>query len=136
MCMILIVDDDSEVRELARRALTESGHDVYEAENGHDALVWLTAHPHARPCLALVDLMMPVMDGWDFVAAIRNQIWAPQRLIMLSGRIQSDSPPPVLSAHAYWPKPLELERLEGIHRHCPTHGASWPPPPSAVPEGA
>jgi DNA-binding response OmpR family regulator len=65
----LVVDDDESIRELFRRALEEDGWTVDEAENGAVALE-LVADRH--PDLVLLDLMMPVMDGFDFVLHFRN----------------------------------------------------------------
>jgi CheY-like chemotaxis protein len=60
----LVVDDKSENRELLRHALEQEGWQVSEAENGQVALEKLAEQP---PSLILLDLMMPVMDGFEFV---------------------------------------------------------------------
>ncbi len=66
----LVVDDKSENREVLRRALENEGWQVSEAENGRVALQRVADH---APALILLDLMMPVMDGFDFVMEMRNR---------------------------------------------------------------
>ena len=65
----LVVDDKAENRELLRRALENEGWQVSEAENGQVGLERLADQ---RPSLILLDLMMPVMDGFEFVMEMRK----------------------------------------------------------------
>ncbi|TXN23008.1 hybrid sensor histidine kinase/response regulator [Methylobacterium thuringiense] len=67
---VLLVDDDADARERLRRTLTREGWQVREAENGSVALERLD---EARPSLILLDLMMPVMDGFAFLRALRGR---------------------------------------------------------------
>jgi CheY-like chemotaxis protein len=60
---ILVVDDDDSIRQIVRLCLTEEGYRVQEAANGEIALEVLAAF---EPELILLDLRMPVMDGWEF----------------------------------------------------------------------
>jgi signal transduction histidine kinase/DNA-binding response OmpR family regulator len=66
----LVIDDLAENREVLRRALEHEGWQVSEAENGRVALEILSAH---EPSLILLDLMMPVMDGFEFVMELRKR---------------------------------------------------------------
>jgi CheY-like chemotaxis protein len=61
---VLIVDDDSAVRSALRELFETEGYAVAVAANGQAALNHLGGG--LRPCVVLLDLMMPVMDGWDF----------------------------------------------------------------------
>jgi signal transduction histidine kinase/DNA-binding response OmpR family regulator len=61
---ILVVDDDESTREIMRRTLEGAGWEVWEAENGKVALDLMA---EKRPAMILLDLMMPVMDGFDFI---------------------------------------------------------------------
>jgi CheY-like chemotaxis protein len=63
---VLIVDDDADIRAALKELLESEGYDVVEAVNGLAALRRLRMG--LRPCVILLDLMMPVMDGWDFRA--------------------------------------------------------------------
>ena len=68
---ILIVDDDDDIRELLAEFLEDEGYQVTTARNGLDALGKLRAGS-AHPCLILLDLMMPVMNGFQFLEAFRS----------------------------------------------------------------
>jgi len=59
---VLVVDDEAAVRELCRVNLELSGHEVFEAANGAEALDAVRRH---RPDVVFLDLMMPVLDGWS-----------------------------------------------------------------------
>lgn len=61
---ILVVEDDFEIRECMIELLRDERHAVVTAENGQQALDLLEAG--LRPCVILLDLMMPIMDGWEF----------------------------------------------------------------------
>jgi signal transduction histidine kinase/DNA-binding response OmpR family regulator len=67
---VLVVDDNEEVRDMLRRALEREGWAVDEAENGRVALEMLE---RSQPALILLDLMMPVMDGFEFVMEMRKR---------------------------------------------------------------
>jgi CheY-like chemotaxis protein len=66
MATILVIEDDHDMRELERAALCHSGYEVVTATNGRDGLRRLA---EVQPCLILLDLMMPVMDGLAFLEA-------------------------------------------------------------------
>ncbi len=122
MCRVLIVDDNAEHREIAREALALNGHEAIEVENGRDALEWLQNNSKDLPCIALVDLAMPVMDGWDFLDVLRKQAaWAAMSVIVFSARVHKNEPPPVLRASGYWPKPPTVDQLQSIDRWCQQH---------------
>ena len=67
---ILIVEDEHSIREILQLLLETEGYPVVCAENGRDALTQLERLDH--PCLILCDLMMPVMNGWDFIAEMKK----------------------------------------------------------------
>ncbi|MCA9667766.1 MAG: response regulator [Myxococcales bacterium] len=69
---VLIVEDDEDTRTLMRRTVEGIGHEVIEAENGQVALDKLDALG-GRPDIVLLDLMMPVMDGFTFLGRLREQ---------------------------------------------------------------
>ena len=68
--LILVVDDHDRARLAVATLLSPIGYDVVEASNGRDALALLTKG--LRPDLILLDLMMPVMDGWEFMKRQRR----------------------------------------------------------------
>ncbi|MBE7472776.1 MAG: hypothetical protein DPW09_12050 [Anaerolineae bacterium] len=67
--LILTVDDDADMRDMIRRTLEKQGWQVSEADNGQAGLERIAAQ---QPDVILLDLMMPKMDGFDFVAALRQ----------------------------------------------------------------
>ena len=70
---VLIVDDDDDVREMASLHLQRSGgHRVTCVANGREALDYLYSDS-CLPCVILLDLMMPVMDGWDVLTILKSQ---------------------------------------------------------------
>ncbi len=71
---VLIVDDYDDARAATREALEEDGHHVLEASNGQEALNILVATPEPRVELILLDLQMPVMDGWRFLKVLGGYV--------------------------------------------------------------
>jgi Response regulator containing CheY-like receiver, AAA-type ATPase, and DNA-binding domains len=67
---VLVVDDDADMRNITYRVLTKSGCEVQVAENGRVALDHLARH---TPTIIVLDLMMPEVDGFDFLIALRRQ---------------------------------------------------------------
>ena len=81
---VLVVDDDAEVRQLLRRMLESEGFAVVEAENGRVALERLRGE---SPSLILLDLMMPEMDGFEFVAELRrHEGWRAIPIVVITAR--------------------------------------------------
>ena len=63
MPCVLIVEDDDDVREFMELLLSTSGYETMIARDGYEALQKMRSR---RPCLVLLDLQMPRMDGWEF----------------------------------------------------------------------
>ena len=81
---VLVVDDDVEVRQLLRRMLEPEGYAVVEAENGRVALERLR---DGAPAVVLLDLMMPEMDGFDFVAEFRRHAaWRAIPIVVITAK--------------------------------------------------
>jgi CheY-like chemotaxis protein len=75
---VLVVDDDPDIRGALQRLLKNAGFEVTVATNGRDALEQVASR---APQLIVLDLMMPEMDGWDFLAATES----PAPVIVFSG---------------------------------------------------
>jgi CheY-like chemotaxis protein len=69
---VLVVEDDPAIRNFLKLALEAEGYRVETATQGQEALDMLPKLP--TPCLILLDLMMPVMDGWEFARALRKDM--------------------------------------------------------------
>jgi CheY-like chemotaxis protein len=125
VCSVLIVDDHADTRDALAGLVGDEGHDHHEACNGQEALEWLEKQT-ALPCLILLDLRMPVMDGWDFLRAVRDSPrWADISIIVISATIERNAPTPVLPAKAFWSKPPDADQIARVHRYCDQHRDSW-----------
>jgi CheY-like chemotaxis protein len=118
MSGILIVEDDSDIRIDLSEILRDEGYEVAAASNGREALDWLRAGN--VPCLILLDLMMPVMDGWQFRARqLKSPGMAMIPVVLLSGAGDLRKHATSLAAKGFISKPLELERVLGtVQQHC------------------
>jgi CheY-like chemotaxis protein len=110
MARILIADDDPDVRESLRLLLELQGHSVDEARNGQEALHRLDTG--ARPCVIVLDLMMPVMDGWQFRRAqLQNPLVASVPVVVISAVPAHLQRVNELSAHRVFSKPFDYDDL-------------------------
>ncbi|WP_407275645.1 response regulator [Halothiobacillus sp. DCM-1] len=88
-CRVLVIDDDETNRALLRRVLRDTGSEVAEATDGQAGLAWLNNHP--APDLILLDLMMPIMDGFAFLDAMRQlPQYAQLPVIVLTAKTLTD----------------------------------------------
>jgi CheY-like chemotaxis protein len=69
---VLVVEDDEAISEAIATLLEMRGYAVARAGDGKEALSALARMP--RPCLILLDLMMPVMNGWEFLEAVKDDV--------------------------------------------------------------
>lgn len=115
---ILLVDDDPGLRAALAEALEESGYEVACAGDGRDALAQLGDRP--TPAVILLDLAMPVMDGWSFRAAQRKDPrLAAIPTVVLSASLGDPRALDGLDPAAALSKPFDLERLiETVQRLC------------------
>ena len=104
---VLVADDDADLRELIRLTLEDAGMQVGEASNGREALALVKAR---RPNVVLLDLMMPLMDGWAFCRALHGHDNAPPIVVMTAAETPADVAEK-LSAAAWLMKPFDLDTL-------------------------
>lgn len=120
---ILVVEDDDDIRDSLKELLEEEGYQVDTAANGEQALNRLRGE---APQLILLDLMMPVMDGWEFAERIRGRPdWAQIPVIVLSADRNIGDKARKLGAVGYLAKPFELSELLSLVQTSLTsiHGA-------------
>jgi CheY-like chemotaxis protein len=108
---ILLVDDDGDLRRSLGEALEEAGFAVVTSANGQDALTKLRQPP--APDVILLDLLMPVMNGWQFCQAKQaDPATAPIPVIVMSAAVSSDPRSPYfIQVDDFIAKPLELDEL-------------------------
>jgi CheY-like chemotaxis protein len=114
---ILIVEDDPDVRGALCEALEEEI-DVVCVEHGEAALRYLGSHP--VPCVILLDLMMPVMDGWTFRAAVLRDPKLAKIPVIVMTAAGAERAATVEATYVV-PKPLDLGKVVNIvERYCHT----------------
>lgn len=108
--LVLVVDDDDAIREALSDLLDAAGFDTITARDGLDALKLLTALPTA-PAFILLDLMMPVMDGWAFCDTRRkSRTFSEVPVIAISATEISEANRPV-GVDAFLAKPIDLDKF-------------------------
>lgn len=123
---IMIVDDDQEIREMLEITLAEEGYDVLSASDGAAALALLEHH---RPNLILLDMRMPVMDGWGFARAYALHPGPRAPILVMTAAVDANLWAREVGACASVAKPFDLNRLlDSIAVHA---GAA--PSPSSPP---
>lgn len=115
---VFIVDDDADIRESVAEALEDEGYNVKMAANGKEALDLLAVEP--SPCLILLDLMMPVMDGQQFrLAQQSDPAWAAIPVVLVSAGNQGKETAREMGAADFLRKPFKMKELfEKVERLC------------------
>jgi CheY-like chemotaxis protein len=126
---ILVVDDDPDIRSSLLGALAEQGYTVEVAPDGREALLRLSAGP--SPDAILLDLMMPVMNGWQFRARqLALPAFAAIPTIVMTAIANLERA--AISADLFLPKPIRLSQLcEALHRCVAGSDEAWPELPPA-----
>lgn len=117
---ILIVDDDDDFREALAEVLSQAGYPVQQAENGEVALARAAEE---APGIVLLDLKMPVLDGWGVVERLRKDPKSAHIPILILSAYGFEWESELLGAQGYVPKSVGTEEiLERVRR------AAGPPP--------
>jgi CheY-like chemotaxis protein len=107
---ILVVEDDTSIRELLVELLESEGYSVAAAVNGLEGIKYLQAQ--GSPDLILIDLMMPVMDGYSFrVEQLNNESWATIPTVVMSAEANAKEKMKNFKITAFLSKPVELDTL-------------------------
>ena len=115
---VMIVDDDPDIRELMKIFLEADGYHVQLAADGIDALEQL--HAGVQPVLILLDLMMPRMDGEQFMKEIRGTRFAKIPIVIISGQSAVRRKTREFEAASFLMKPVEFnELLKTVRRFAP-----------------
>ena len=113
MALILLVEDNELNRDMLSRRLRRSGHEVVIAVNGQEAIEMAQS---ARPEVVLMDLSLPVVDGWEATRRLRaDPATAALRIIAFTSHAMTGDRERALAAGCddYDTKPLDLPRLLG-----------------------
>jgi len=108
---ILIVDDDDSIRELMAMALADEGYAVLTAQHGGAALRLLSSN---APGLILLDMRMPVMDGWEFARTYRELPGPHVPIIVVTAAHEVAERAAQVNADAYLAKPFDIDDLLAI----------------------
>ena len=117
---VLVIDDEPDIREVLVTVLASEGHHAVVAADGREALRLL--REGLRPCLILLDLMMPVMNGWEFRVQQRDDpdLAAIPTVVVSAAGMDAIR---AVRADAILPKPIDVDRLLEILRgYCGERG--------------
>ena len=117
--VVLVVDDDEAIRESLADLLGDEGYRVQTATNGAEALSLLRPPAHLRPCVILLDLMMPIMNGQEFYAEQqRDPTLAAIPIVVISADKNVALKATGINGE-FLPKPVRLDTVLGVlGRHC------------------
>ena len=114
---ILIIEDDDSIRDALEELFASEGYSVAVADNGSTGLTALAA---SKPCLVLLDLMMPVMDGRGFLSAregIADRVLAATPVVLITAAGEKGTTGCKVSE--ILTKPIDIERLLAVtHKYC------------------
>jgi CheY-like chemotaxis protein len=112
--LILLADDDLEIRFLVKTALSALNCDFIEAQDGEDTLEMILME---SPDLVVLDVMMPVLSGWEICKYVRNKPgYAHTKILMLTaiGHEVNDLTAPLYGADAHLDKPFDILEITRI----------------------
>src|SRR5262249_2439649 len=116
---VLVVDDDPAVRDLMRRYLDREGFRVVAAANGHEGL---RLARQLRPAAITLDVLMPGMDGWDVLTALKADPGTADIPVIMLTIADDRNLGHALGAAEYLTKPIDRDRLTGLLRQYRGNG--------------
>ncbi len=119
---VLVVDDETDLREAICTLLESAGHTALAASNGREALERLRTA--GAPCVILLDLSMPVMDGWEFRRVqLDDRELAAIPVIVITADGNAPEKAGRLAAHGFLKKPfLPDELIRTVAKFCSRGG--------------
>jgi len=110
---VLVVDDESDIRQAMAEILADEGYQVADAGDGAEALAKVRAF---HPEVVLLDLMMPGMSGWDFLRAARGDPELSSIPVIVLSALGGER---AIEAQAFIEKPFDLDTLlRAVRRHA------------------
>jgi CheY-like chemotaxis protein len=115
---ILVVDDDEAILRTVEATLADEGYTVLAASDGAAALDLVRQR---SPSLILLDMKMPVMDGWGFARAYRAQPRPHAPIVVLTAAVNAGQRAAEIGARGYLAKPFNLDDLLAMVSQCLSH---------------
>jgi len=114
---VLVVDDNADMVEIIRLVLGEAGYVVRGASNGQEALAAVASR---KPALVLLDMRMPIMDGWQCARELRARYGRSVPIVVLTAAEHAHSRGRDVGADDVLPKPFEVRQLlQIVRRYLP-----------------
>jgi CheY-like chemotaxis protein len=124
-CSVLVVDDDPSIRDSVSEILGLEGYAVQTATDGVDALRRVEAKV---PSVVLLDMRMPVLDGWGFARAFRAKYNRLSAILVMTAARDARQWAEEIGAEGYLAKPFDLvDLLAAVERHCGETPPKAPP---------
>lgn len=112
---VLVVDDDPDILGIVREVLLLEGFRVRTASNGREALQHVDRE---QPALILLDMRMPVMDGWQFAARLRSKYNGLVPVLVMTAAKDASARAGEIEAEGYISKPFDIDDLvEKVRQH-------------------
>ena len=108
---VLVIDDDDQLADVVRELLRDAGYSVATVRHGAAALELVK---HIAPDLILLDLSMPIMDGWSFVGQYRRMAGQKARIVLLTANPSAAEIARSLGADGYLTKPFDVRDLLAV----------------------
>lgn len=119
---ILIVDDYADARATLREMLEDLGHQVVEARDGQEAFNYLVFHPEVRVQLILLDLHMPIMNGWDLLTLLKTYVRLASIPVLVVSRHAGQLDPDIVrTINGAFSAPYEMRRLRAMVEALVSH---------------
>lgn len=120
---ILVIEDNNDIRETVEDVLRTEGYNVYGVSNGREAL--LALKKIQGPTLLLLDMMMPLMNGWEFLEAQKTDAKFANLPVVVVSALDAEhaliKDSEVVNARAYIRKPIDLDALMSVvQAYCGT----------------
>jgi len=110
---VLLAEDDQDIRDVVQEVLEERGYDVIPARTGRQALDFLATADVARPDVVILDLMMPIVTGWQVLEEIRQRPDLENIPVIILTAVSQDMPTGV---KAVLRKPFNIDELLALIR--------------------
>ena len=121
--LVMIADDDMEIRRILMRSFASLDIDLIEARDGEEALEFIIQH---QPDLVVLDVMMPTLSGWELCKYIRSKPALEETVVVMLtaiGRTVNEMTSPLYGADSYLDKPFDIQEvLDVVAGHLSDRG--------------